>query len=47
MRENIAWFNYWLLDKNDTDGPFPNQAESWGKLARDRPDRCRAANGPG
>lgn len=47
MRENIAWFNYWLLDKNDTDGPFPKQAESWGKLARDRPDRCRAANGPG
>lgn len=47
MRENMAWFDYWLLGRHDVDAPFPKQTEGWVKLARERPDRCRAANGPG
>ncbi|MGV7122376.1 prolyl oligopeptidase family serine peptidase [Sphingopyxis sp. 550A] len=47
MQENIAWFDYWLLGRDDVDAPFPKQTEGWPKLKRERPDRCRAANGPG
>lgn len=45
MRENIAWFDYWLLGRNDAEAPFPTQIEGWVKLARGRRDRCSAANG--
>ncbi len=43
MRENIAWFDYWLLGRRDADTPFPKRTERWDQLAKERPDRCHAA----
>lgn len=40
MRENIAWFDYWLLGKRDADAPFPDQMVNWDRLKESRPDRC-------
>lgn len=45
MRENIAWFDHWLLGSRNADAPFPEQAEGWDLLARNRLDRCSAAPG--
>lgn len=45
MRENIAWFDFWLLGKRDADAPFSKQAEGWDLLARNRPARCSTASG--
>lgn len=40
MRENLAWFDYWLRGVRDSDAPFPDRAASWDRLANDQPDRC-------
>lgn len=36
MRENIAWFDYWLLGKRDADAPFPERFELWDRMATTR-----------
>lgn len=43
MRENIAWFDYWLLGKRDVDAPFADHVASWDRLKKNRPDRCAGA----
>ncbi|GAO77434.1 prolyl oligopeptidase family serine peptidase [Sphingopyxis sp. C-1] len=40
MRENIAWFDYWLLGKRDPAMPFPERLAEWDKMAQAMPDRC-------
>lgn len=40
MRENLAWFDYWLRGVRDSDAPFPDRVASWDRLANDQPDRC-------
>src|SRR3546814_1483448 len=29
MRENMAWFDYWLLGIRDGDAPFPERLAEW------------------
>lgn len=36
MRENMAWFDYWLLGKRDADAPFPERFELWDRMAATR-----------
>lgn len=43
MRENMAWFDYWLLGKRDTDAPFPERLAMWDRMAEDGKPRCGAA----
>lgn len=43
MRENMAWFDYWLLGKRDTDAPFPERLTLWDRMAEDGKPRCGAA----
>lgn len=40
MRENLAWFNYWLLGLRDPEAPFPDRVASWDRLANGQRDRC-------
>ena len=48
MRENIAWFDYWLLGKRDPAMPFPERLAQWDKMAQAMPERCVAvAEKPG
>ena len=42
MRENIAWFDYWLLGQRDADAPFPDQMANWDRLKQNRQARCPA-----
>ena len=42
MRENIAWFDYWLLGQRDADAPFPDQMANWDRLKHNRQARCPA-----
>lgn len=41
MRENIAWFDYWLLGKRDPGMPFPERLAEWDRMAKAMPTRCR------
>lgn len=34
MRENIAWFDYWLLGKRDSEAPFPERFVEWDRMAK-------------
>ena len=43
MRENMAWFDYWLLGKRDTDAPFPDRLAMWDRMAEDGKPRCGTA----
>ena len=40
MRENIAWFDYWLLGSRDLDAPFPERVMEWDRMANGRQPRC-------
>lgn len=40
MRENLAWFDYWLLGVRDPDAPFPDRVAIWDRLANGQRDRC-------
>ncbi len=43
MRENLAWFDYWLRDRNDPQSPFSERRSIWDRMASD-PDRpCRTS----
>lgn len=41
MQENIAWFDYWLLDRRDPASPFADRYARWDAMKAARPDRCR------
>lgn len=41
MQENIAWFDYWLLDKRDSASPFADRYAGWDAMKAAMPDRCR------
>lgn len=47
QRENIAWFDYWLLDRFDPTMPFSERLPIWDAMAKDmnRP-RCQLPNNP-
>jgi len=40
MQENIAWFDYWLLGKRDSDSPFADRYAEWDKMRGAAPRRC-------
>lgn len=40
MQENIAWFDYWLLGKRDTDSPFAGRFDGWDKMRGATPRTC-------
>ncbi|WP_169799488.1 prolyl oligopeptidase family serine peptidase [Novosphingobium lentum] len=40
MRENIAWFDYWLLGKRDPDAPFPDRLTEWDRMAGEPRRHC-------
>lgn len=42
MRENMAWFDYWLLGKRDADAPFPERLAMWDRMAENGKPRCDA-----
>ncbi|MBL9071872.1 MAG: prolyl oligopeptidase family serine peptidase [Sphingopyxis sp.] len=41
MQENIAWFDYWLLDKRDPESPFADRYAGWDAMKGALPARCR------
>lgn len=43
MRENIAWFDYWLRGKRDADAPFPERLAMWDRMAEHGKPRCGTA----
>lgn len=45
MRENIAWFDYWLLGKRDPAMPFPDRLAKWDRMAQAAPERCATLKG--
>lgn len=47
MRENMAWFDYWLLGKRDADAPFPERLALWDLMAEDGKHRCSTAEQAG
>jgi hypothetical protein len=40
MRENMAWFDYWLLGIRDGDAPFPERLAEWDRMAKEAPHTC-------
>ncbi|HET6523517.1 prolyl oligopeptidase family serine peptidase [Sphingopyxis sp.] len=40
MRENVAWFDYWLLGRRDSDAPFPRRFAEWDRMAVNAGGRC-------
>lgn len=40
MRENLAWFDYWLRGVRDPDAPFPERIAQWDRLADAGRNRC-------
>ncbi len=40
MQENIAWFDYWLLDKRDPGSPFASRYGKWDKMRTSAPRTC-------
>ncbi|HEX2813698.1 MAG TPA: prolyl oligopeptidase family serine peptidase [Sphingopyxis sp.] len=40
MRENLAWFDYWLLGVRDPDALFAGRVANWDRLANGQRDRC-------
>jgi dipeptidyl aminopeptidase/acylaminoacyl peptidase len=45
MRENIAWFDYWLLGKRDPAMPFRDRLAEWDRMAKSAPERCARREG--
>lgn len=41
MQENIAWFDYWLLDKRDSKSPSAGRYPEWDKMRGQIPARCK------
>lgn len=46
MRENIAWFDYWLLGKRDLDAPFPERFVEWDRMAKISSPICTSVGVP-
>lgn len=40
MRENIAWFDYWLLGKRNVEAPFTERIDQWDRMASEQQERC-------
>lgn len=40
MRENIAWFDYWLLGKRDPNMVFPERLAEWDRMAKEAKQGC-------
>ncbi len=40
MRENLAWFDFWLRDVEQTDASSAGRAGHWIEMARSRRDNC-------
>jgi dipeptidyl aminopeptidase/acylaminoacyl peptidase len=41
MRENMVWFDYWLLGTRDSDVPFPERLAEWDRMAKEALRTCR------
>lgn len=46
MRENLAWFDFWLLGTRDAGMPFPERYPDWEAASRKFPDHCRDRAAP-
>ncbi|WP_152998590.1 prolyl oligopeptidase family serine peptidase [Sphingopyxis sp. H115] len=44
MRENLAWFEYWLRGRRDADAPFPERLAMWDRMAEHGKPRCGTAD---
>lgn len=42
MRENLAWFDFWLRQERDAETPFPERFAVWQRLADARPASPRS-----
>lgn len=42
MRENLAWFDFWLRGERDRDFEFPDDFDRWARMAEDLPERCQS-----
>lgn len=40
MRENLAWFDFWLLGRVDPEAPFPDKVEEWKRMAAEQKEGC-------
>lgn len=40
MRENLAWFDYWLRDRRGPENPFPERFAAWDRMASDIDRPC-------
>ena len=40
MRENLAWFDFWLRGHKDLNAPFPEHLDQWAKMAEGFDQRC-------
>lgn len=40
MRENLAWFDFWLKDLHDPDAPFPERLAAWDAMAAAAPPQA-------
>ncbi len=40
MRENLAWFDYWLLGRRDVGAPFPGRLALWDQMAQNPKWAC-------
>lgn len=45
MRENLAWFDFWLLGKTSVDAPFPARIDHWKNDLEKKANRCHSATG--
>lgn len=42
MRENVAWFDFWLRGQRYADAPFPEHLDRWANMADGLGERCWA-----
>lgn len=45
MRENLAWFDFWLLGKRDPDAPFSEHFDRWAAMADGFSKNCLVKTG--
>jgi len=45
MRENLAWFDFWLLGKTPADAPFPERMDHWKNVLAKKTSRFHPATG--
>lgn len=45
MRENLAWFDFWLLGKTRAEAPFPERIDHWKNELVKKANRCQSVAG--